>query len=50
VFTVIATVCGELFPQELFAVTVTFPDVALAVVEILLVVEAPVQPPGKVQV
>jgi hypothetical protein len=50
VFTVIASVCGALFPQELFAVTVMFPEVALAVVVILLVVDAPVHPPGNVQV
>ena len=49
-FTVTASVCGELFPQELLAVTVIFPEVALAVIEILLVVDVPVQPEGNVQV
>ena len=50
VFTVIAKLAAELFPQALFAVTVIFPDVELAVVEILFVVDVPVQPPGNVQV
>jgi hypothetical protein len=50
VFTVIASVCGALLPQVLSAVTVIFPDVALAVAVILLVVDAPVHPPGNVQV
>ena len=50
VFTVIATVCAELVPQELPAVTVMFPLVVLDVAVILLVVEVPVHPPGKVHV
>ena len=50
VFTATANVCGALFPHELFAVTVIFPDVALAVVVMLFVVDVPVQPPGKVHV
>jgi hypothetical protein len=50
VFTVIASVCGALLPQELFAVTVIFPEVELAVVVMLFVVDVPVQPPGKVHV
>jgi hypothetical protein len=50
VFTVTAKVCAVEFPQVLFAVTVIFPEVALTVVEILFVVDVPVQPPGNVQV
>ena len=37
-------------PQALLAVTLTLPEVALVVVVILVVVDVPVQPPGKVQV
>lgn len=50
VFTVIANVCGVDDPQALFAVTVIFPLVELAVVFIEFVVDVPVQPPGNVQV
>jgi hypothetical protein len=50
VFTVIAKLAAEEFPQALFAVTVMFPLVELAVVFIELVVEVPLQPPGNVQV
>ena len=50
VFTVIAKVTAAEFPQVLFAVTVMFPLVALAVALILFVVDVPVQPPGNVQV
>jgi hypothetical protein len=37
-------------PQALLAITLTLPAVALGVAEILVVVEVPVQPPGKVHV
>ena len=50
VFTVTAKVCAEEDPQELFAMTEIVPLEASAVVEIELVVEVPLQPPGKVQV
>lgn len=48
--TVTARVCAVELPQLLFAVTVTFPLVELAVALIELVVEVPLQPPGKIQV
>ena len=49
-FTVIGNVAADELPHVLFAVTVIFPLEELAVVEIELVVEAPLQPDGKVQV
>jgi hypothetical protein len=49
-FTVTAKVCGVEEPQVLFAVTVIFPLVELAVVVNELVVEEPVHPAGVVQV
>jgi hypothetical protein len=49
-FTVIAKVCAVLEPQVLFAITVIFPLVALAVVAILFDELVPVQPDGNVQV
>ena len=49
-FTVIARVEEAEEPHELFAVTLMFPLVALAVVVIELVVEVPVHPPGSVHV
>jgi hypothetical protein len=48
--TVTFNVCGTDEPQVLFAVTVTFPLVALALVLMEFVAEVPVQPPGKVHV
>ena len=48
--TVIAKVLAVDDPQVLLAVTLTLPEVALVVVVILVVVDVPVQPPGKVQV
>jgi len=51
VFTVTFNVFAALEPQLAeFATTVTLPLVALAVVFILVVVEVPVQPEGKVHV
>ena len=50
VFTTTANVCALEFPQALFAVTVMFPEVALAVALIEFVVDVPVQPPGIVHV
>ena len=47
---VTANVCAEDVPQELLAATVMLPLVALAVVVIVDVVDAPVQPLGNVQV
>jgi hypothetical protein len=47
---VTANVAAVDVPHAFVAVTVTLPDVALAVVEMLVVVEVPVQPPGKVHV
>ena len=49
-FTVMANICGAEEPQALFAVTVIFPLVELAVVIIEFVVDVPVHPPGKAQV
>lgn len=49
-FTVIARVCTDDDPQVLFAVTVIIPLVEFAVVAILVVVDTPAQPEGKVQV
>jgi hypothetical protein len=49
-FTVIPSVCTELAPQVLFAVTVTDPLFAPAVVVMLYVVLVPDQPPGRVHV
>ena len=49
-FTVIACVEAELAPQLFVAVTETLPLVVLAVALIELLVLAPVQPKGKVQV
>jgi hypothetical protein len=50
---VVKTVTGrlvtELCPQPLMALTVTFPEVALVVTEIELLVELPDHPEGKVQ-
>jgi hypothetical protein len=43
-------VLAGLLPHELFALTETVPPVLPGVVVILLVVELPVQPLGKVQV
>ncbi len=37
-------------PHALFATTLTLPAVVLGVADILVVVEVPVQPPGRVQV
>ena len=50
VFTVTLNVCAAELPQVFAAITKTLPLVALAVVVITLVIEIPVQPPGKVQV
>ena len=50
VLIVTGKVLAALVPQELVAVTVIFPAVALGVAEILVVVELPVQPTGNVQV
>ena len=47
---VTAKVPGDEVPQVPLATTLTFPAVAFGVAEILVVVELPVQPPGKVQV
>ena len=47
---VTANVCAVDVPQELVAVTVMFPLVALAVAVMEVVVEVPVHPPGKTQV
>ena len=47
---VTAKVRAEEAPHALFATTLTFPAVAFGVAEILVVVEVPVQPDGKVQV
>ena len=50
-FTVTANVCAADDPQvTLLAVTEMFPLVALAVVVIVVVVDVPVQPLGKVHV
>jgi hypothetical protein len=49
-FAVIAMLCGAEDPQVLFAVTVIFPLVELAVAFMEFVVEVPVQPLGNVQV
>lgn len=48
--TVTANVLAGDDPQALFAVTVIFPLVALAVAVMELVLEVPVQPPGSTQV
>ena len=48
--TVMAKVDAVDDPQVLLAVTLTLPEVALVVVVILVVVDVPVHPPGKVQV
>lgn len=48
--TVTASVLTPEDPQALFAVTVTFPLVELAVALIDVVVEVPVHPPGNTQV
>lgn len=48
--TVIAKVAAEELPHELLAVTVMLPLVALAVVEMELVVDVPLQPDGNVHV
>ena len=48
--TVTASVCVVEEPQALLALTVIFPLVELAVVEILVIVEVPVQPAGSVHV
>ena len=48
--TVTARVCVVEEPHVLLAVTEILPLVALAVVVIDVVVDVPVQPPGKVQV
>jgi hypothetical protein len=50
VLTAILKVCGEDEPQLLFAVTVIFPLVVLAVALIDVDVEVSDQPPGNVQV
>ena len=47
---VTAKVAAEDVPQVPVAVTLTLPAVALGVAEILVVVDVPVHPPGKVQV
>jgi len=49
VFTVIAKFCAAEDPQALVAITEIVPLVASAVAEIELVVDVPLQPPGKVQ-
>jgi hypothetical protein len=49
-FTVTANVCANDEQEPLFAVTETLPLVALAVALIEVVVDAPVQSPGKIQV
>ena len=48
--TVMAKVLAVDDPQVLLAVTLMLPEVALVVVVILVVVDVPVQPPGKVHV
>jgi hypothetical protein len=48
--TVTPSVCTTELPQVLFAVTVIFPLVELAVVLIEFVVDTPLHPPGNVQV
>ena len=50
IFTVIARDDDTDDPHELFAVTLILPLVALAIVFIELVVDVPVQPPGKTHV
>ena len=47
---VTAKVAAEDVPHVPVAVTLTLPAVALGVAEMLFVVDAPVQPPGNVQV
>ena len=47
---VTAKVAAVLVPQVLVAVTVTLPAVAFGVAEILVVVEVPDQPAGRVHV
>ena len=47
---VTAKLAGVALIQVPMATTVTLPGVALGVAEIELVVDVPVQPPGKVQV
>jgi hypothetical protein len=49
-FTATANVCAKDDEQVLFAVTETFPPVALAVALIELVADVPDQPAGNVQV
>ena len=44
--TVMVNVCGDDAPHALFAVTVIFPEVTLAVVVMVFVVDDPDQPPG----
>ena len=48
--TVTAKVCDPELPHPLFAITVILPPVVFEVVAILVVVELPDHPPGKVQV
>ena len=50
VFIVIASVCGALAPQALFAVTEIVPPAAPTVAETEFVVDVPLQPPGNVHV
>ena len=50
VITVTPSVCAADEPQELFAVTDIVPPAAPAVVVMEVVVELPVQPPGRVHV
>lgn len=50
VFEVTASVCAVDEPQELLAVTVIFPLVALAVTVMLVVVDVPAHPDGNVHV
>ena len=50
VFTTIACDAADDVPHALLAVTVTLPEVALAVAVIELVVDVPVQPLGNVHV
>jgi hypothetical protein len=45
-----ASVAAVELPQALLATTLTLPAVNVGVAEMLVVVEVPVQPPGKVHV